>query len=154
MHDWRPVQSEPVLWNGWGPTVENTHFQAATKAGLRPEQVPHLTLKWAFGFPDATSAWGPTTIVGGRLFVGSQNGDVYSLDAKTGCVFWKFTAEGGVRGAVEEPRLQRKTPNGLDEWGPSGNRARLTSTPPGGPAAPARETRSGVWPRLSRATHS
>jgi len=92
--------SSPVLWNGWGPTVENAHFQATKKAGLRAEQVPRLTLKWAFGFPDATSAWGATAIVGGRLFVGSQNGEVYSLDARTGCVFWRFAADGGVRGAV------------------------------------------------------
>ena len=29
----------------------------------------------------------------GRLFVGSQNGTVYALDAKTGCVYWTFSRE-------------------------------------------------------------
>ena len=37
--------------------------------GLTAEQVPRLHLKWAFGFPDATSAWAQPTIAGGRVFV-------------------------------------------------------------------------------------
>jgi len=88
------------LWNGWGPTIENTHFQSAAGSHLTAAQVPRLRLKWAFGFPDTTSAWAQATIAGGRLFVGSQNGIVYSLDAASGCVAWTFTAHGGVRAAV------------------------------------------------------
>ena len=42
-------------WNGWGAGSANTRFQAATQAGLTAEQVPHLKLKWAFGFPGASS---------------------------------------------------------------------------------------------------
>lgn len=42
-------------WNGWSPTPTNARFQPATAAGLTADQVPHLVLKWAFGFPDATS---------------------------------------------------------------------------------------------------
>jgi hypothetical protein len=42
----------------------------AAQAGLTAEQVPRLSLKWAFGFPDTTSAWSQPTVVGGRLFVG------------------------------------------------------------------------------------
>src|SRR5262245_14028041 len=90
----------PPAWNGWGPTITNTHFQPASPAGLTADQIPRLTLRWAFGFPDTTSAWAQPTIVGGRLFVGSQNGTIYSLDAKSGCVIWTFTAEGGVRASV------------------------------------------------------
>jgi polyvinyl alcohol dehydrogenase (cytochrome) len=88
------------LWNGWGPTIENNHFQPTQQAGLTADQVPHLTLKWAFGFPDTTASWGQPTIAGGRLFVGSQNGTVYALDAKSGCVYWTFTAQGGVRASI------------------------------------------------------
>src|SRR5439155_22409859 len=36
----------------------------------------------------------------GRLFVGSDNGFVYSLDAATGCVYWSFQSSGGVRTAI------------------------------------------------------
>jgi len=84
-----PPLSDPAagpLWNGWGPTPQNTHFQPAPQAGLTAAQVPQLKLKWAFGFPDATSSWAQPSIAGGRVFIGSQNGTVYSLDATSGCI--------------------------------------------------------------------
>ena len=87
-------------WTGWSPSVANTRFQSAAEAGLNAADVPRLTLKWALGFPDATSAWSPPTVAGGRLFVGSQNGTVYALDAKSGCIHWTFTAKSGVRTAL------------------------------------------------------
>ncbi len=87
-------------WNGWSPSVTNTRFQPAAAAGLTADQVPKLTLQWAFGFPDATSAWSQPTIAAGRLFIGGQNGTVYSLDAKSGCIEWTFTAKSGVRTAL------------------------------------------------------
>ncbi|HYM36334.1 MAG TPA: PQQ-binding-like beta-propeller repeat protein, partial [Steroidobacteraceae bacterium] len=87
-------------WNGWGVTERNERLQTAKDAGLTPEQIPHLTLKWAFGFPDATSAWATPSVAGGRVFVGSQNGTVYSLDANSGCIYWFFSADGGVRTAI------------------------------------------------------
>ena len=89
-----------AYWNGWGGTTSNTRFQQAGQAGLSAAQVPKLKLKWAFGFPDASTAWAQPTVVGGRVFVGSQGGMVYSLDAKRGCVHWVFPAEGGVRTAM------------------------------------------------------
>ncbi|MCU1384611.1 MAG: hypothetical protein JWL71_3308 [Acidobacteria bacterium] len=88
------------LWNGWGPTLENTHFQPSDQAGLTAAQVPRLHLKWAFGFPDTTSAWAEPAVAGGRVYVGSQNGTVYSLDAASGCVVWTFAAQGGVRASI------------------------------------------------------
>jgi polyvinyl alcohol dehydrogenase (cytochrome) len=107
-----PAASSRGEWNGWSPTLENTHFQPAEAAGLTAEQVPRLTLKWAFGFPDTTSAWAQPTIVGGRLYVGSQNGTVYAMDPKSGCVIWTFTANGGVRasisiGSIDSPTSSR-----------------------------------------------
>jgi len=99
----RPAIFDPLRgpsWNGWSPSIENTHFQPAAQAGLTAEQVPALTLKWAFGFPDTTSAWAQPTIAGGRLFVGSQNGTVYALDAKSGCIVWTFAAHTGVRTSI------------------------------------------------------
>src|SRR5258706_10602949 len=43
-------------WAGWSGDLGNTRFQPAAQAGLSAEQVPKLTLKWAFGFPNATTA--------------------------------------------------------------------------------------------------
>src|SRR5215831_9225767 len=87
-------------WTGWSPSPNNARFQPADLAGLAAADVSKLTLKWAFGFPDAASAWAQPTVAGGRVFVGSQNGTVYSLDAATGCIRWTFTAHGGVRTAI------------------------------------------------------
>jgi polyvinyl alcohol dehydrogenase (cytochrome) len=45
------------------------------------------------------------TIAGGRVFVGSQSGAVYALDAKSGCTIWTDQAKAGVRaGIVIGPR--------------------------------------------------
>ena len=87
-------------WTGWSPWLSNTRLQLPAQAGLTAADVPKLSLKWAFGFPDATSAWSQPTVAAGRLFVGSQNGTVYALDAKNGCVYWTFTAKAGVRTAL------------------------------------------------------
>src|SRR6266850_1060149 len=79
-----------AAWNGWGVDLANTRFQPVP--GLTAEQVPALKLKWAFGFPNATSTFGQPTIAGGRLFLGSEDGTVYSLDARTGCIYWTYKA--------------------------------------------------------------
>jgi len=99
--------SAGAAWPGWSPDLANTHFQPADRAGLAADDVPHLHLAWAFGFPDAASAWAQPTIAGGRLFVGSQNGTVYSLDAASGCIVWTFAARSGVRASIAIGRAPR-----------------------------------------------
>ena len=82
-------------------SVRDEHaFSAGGAAGLTPADLPKLKLKWAIGFPDAELAWSEPTVLGGRVFVGSQNGTIYSLDAKSGCIYWTFLADGGVRASV------------------------------------------------------
>jgi polyvinyl alcohol dehydrogenase (cytochrome) len=92
--------STGTRWNGWSPTAANTRFQPADQAGLTAAQVPNLKLKWAFGFPDTLSAYGQPTVAAGRVFVGTQNGTVYSLDAKTGCTYWTFKTQSPIRAAT------------------------------------------------------
>jgi polyvinyl alcohol dehydrogenase (cytochrome) len=87
-------------WNGWGNGPENHRFQSAARAGLNPANVARLKLKWAFGYPDGTSAYGQPTVVGGRVFVGTDTGFIYSLDASSGCVYWSYRPEAGVRNAM------------------------------------------------------
>src|SRR5262249_5590544 len=36
-------------WRGWGPDPSNARFQTTAAAGLTPDRIPGLTLKWAFG---------------------------------------------------------------------------------------------------------
>ena len=85
-------------WNGWGRDVANSRFQP--NPGFAAGQVSQLTLKWAFGFPNALSAYSQPLIAGGRLYVGSDATFVYSLDAETGCVHWSYRAQSGVRTAI------------------------------------------------------
>src|SRR5438128_533979 len=92
--------STTAEWNGWGVTITNTRFQASSAAGLSAADVPRLRLKWAFGFPGATTGGTQPVVVGGRLYVGNAEGDVFALDAKTGCIHWNFQADAGVRSAM------------------------------------------------------
>jgi polyvinyl alcohol dehydrogenase (cytochrome) len=84
-------------WNGWSPRASNARFQTAANAGLTAQQVPSLKLKWAFGVPNATEMYSQPTIVSGRVFFGSDAAWLYSLDAKTGCIYWSFGADAGIR---------------------------------------------------------
>jgi len=88
--------SNPPDWNGWSDAA-NTRFQPARPAGLTRQTTPKLKLKWAFGFPGVTTAFGTPTVFDGRLFVGAADGTVYSLDARTGCIYWTYAAVAGVR---------------------------------------------------------
>jgi polyvinyl alcohol dehydrogenase (cytochrome) len=97
------------LWNGWGVNTANTRFQDAAAAGFAAADVPRLRLKWAFGFPGELSVDAQPTMAGGRLFVGTQSGVVYSLDASTGCVRWFFQAASAVRAAVSVGRVSTRT---------------------------------------------
>ncbi|MGE0404763.1 MAG: PQQ-binding-like beta-propeller repeat protein [Candidatus Korobacteraceae bacterium] len=87
-------------WNGWGVDLSNSRFQPGTVAKLSPGQVSRLRLKWAFGLPGATSLYGQPTVVGGRTYISSDAGHIYSLDSATGCVYWSFQAQAGVRSAI------------------------------------------------------
>jgi polyvinyl alcohol dehydrogenase (cytochrome) len=88
-----------AAWNGWSTGRGNARFQAAASAELTAEQVPQLKLKWAFGFPNASTMYGQPTVVGERIFIGSESGYVYSLNAESGCVYWSYHAKSGVRTA-------------------------------------------------------
>ena len=97
-------------WSGWGAGLRNQRFQSATAAGVRAEDVPRLQLKWAFGFPDDIWANAQPAVAGGRIFVGSAGGRVYSLNALTGCIYWALEAEAPVRTAISiGVRGSRKT---------------------------------------------
>ena len=102
-----PMQapSAGAAWNGWGNNIDNTRFQPAAAAGLTAADLPRLRLKWAFGLPNSTSAYSEPVVVSGRVFVGTDTGYVYSMDARTGCVYWSFLAQSGVRNALRIERI-------------------------------------------------
>ena len=102
-------ESNAPAWNGWGVDYRNSRFQPAAAAGLSPGQVSRLQLKWAFGFPGATALYGQT-VYDGRLYVTSNAGYVYSLDAETGCLHWSFRAQSAVRSGFTIGRLSKADP--------------------------------------------
>src|SRR5712692_3949289 len=87
-------------WTGWGVDAANSRFQSAKSAGLDREKVARLKLKWAFGFAGQSQANAQPVVAGGRLFLGSADGTVYSLDSGTGCQYWTYKAPAMVRTAI------------------------------------------------------
>ncbi len=86
-------------WLRWGVDFENTRFQSAAAAGMTASDVPKLKLKWAFGLGQTNAARAQPSVDGVQLFVGSESGTVYSLDARSGCILWAFQADGSVTAA-------------------------------------------------------
>ncbi len=99
-------KASPPARTGWGHN--NARFVSAQQAGLTKEQVPQLKLKWAFAYPKAQRARSQPSIGWGAVFVGSQDGTVYALDLKSGCMRWSFRASAEVRTAiVADPATER-----------------------------------------------
>ena len=94
----QPFEDKGPHWSGWGANYANTRFEEAP--GISASDVPKLRLKWAFGLGDTILARAQPVVAGGRVFVGSETGAVYSLDAQTGCIYWTFDADGPVTSAV------------------------------------------------------
>ena len=92
-----------------GPAGDRTRTIRASRtrrrAGLTASDIPKLKLKWAFAFPGDLQSYAQSTIAGGRVFVGSWGGKVYSLSAATGCIHWFFDAGQGVRSAISVGRV-------------------------------------------------
>ena len=73
-------------WNGWGQDPRNWRLQ--TDPGISPAAAAHLKVKWSFAY--SGGKYGQPTVVGGRVFLTSTGGKAYALDARTGCMRWRF----------------------------------------------------------------
>jgi len=96
---WLDRDVEPVATR-WGIDLHNTRSVPAERAGLVARDLTRLKLRWVFAFPDSVAARSQPAIAGNGLFVGSQSGAVYAMDARSGCVHWIFQAAGEIRGSV------------------------------------------------------
>lgn len=92
--------ARPPAQATWGVDLANSRFQPRATGGLALAEASRLELKWAFAYPGAIQARSQPTIAGGTVFVGSQRGVVYALDAATGCVRWSFRTSAEVRTPV------------------------------------------------------
>ncbi len=92
-----PLNLKGPGWNGWGNDLDNSRYQP--NPGIKAEDVPRLKVKWAFAHP-GPMATGQPTIVGDRLFLTTEVGIIYSLNAQTGCTYWTANAGAAVRAAI------------------------------------------------------
>lgn len=90
--------SQPPIWNGWGAGLDNARYQANEQI-LNSDNVGSLELKWGFAFPGATRSRSQPLVTPEAVFIGSQEGVVYALDAQNGCPLWSFKADAEVRAA-------------------------------------------------------
>jgi len=113
---------QPPSGVGWGIDRENTRMIPARIAGLTARDVPRLKLAWAFAYPDVTRAASEPLVAGGAVFVGSQDGNAYALDAQSGCVHWIYHGGGEIRGAFVMAPWERR-PSRLTSARASSNEA-------------------------------
>jgi polyvinyl alcohol dehydrogenase (cytochrome) len=95
-----PFKLAGSAWGGWSPDVTNSRYQDAKAAGLAAADVPRLKLKWAFNLGPVTMARGQPAVAGNRVFAGTLAGDMYAIDATSGCVHWAYRATAGIRSGV------------------------------------------------------
>jgi polyvinyl alcohol dehydrogenase (cytochrome) len=98
---------QPPFASGWGVDRENSRHIPSESARLGTPDIPRLRLKWAFAYPGATRARSQPSFAGGGLFVGSQDGTLYALDAGSGCVRWAFDARAEIRTGLTISAFQR-----------------------------------------------
>lgn len=92
-----PIDLKAPQWNGWGVDFDNSRYQP--KPNLKAEDVPRLKVKWAWAHP-GPMATGQPTIIGDRLFVTTEVGQIFCLNAQTGCTYWTMNAGAAVRAAM------------------------------------------------------
>jgi len=97
----------PPAFPRWGRDAHNTRFAPESAGGLRAGNLPSLRVAWAVGLPETTLVRSQPAVGGGAVFVGSQDGSVYALDAATGCTRWVYQASNEIRTGVV-----------LSEWKP------------------------------------
>ncbi|MEM7100148.1 MAG: PQQ-binding-like beta-propeller repeat protein [Pseudomonadota bacterium] len=84
----------------WGIQPTNTRSIPNAVAGINQKNVASLKTLWAVSFPGANRVRSQPTFAGGLVYVGSHNGRVYALDAKSGCKVWAYQASAEVRTAI------------------------------------------------------
>lgn len=92
-------------FTGWALDQDSRHYIPDATAGFSLDDLANFELKWAFSYPDANRARSQPTIAGGSVFVGSHDGNIYALDAQTGCLDWTFAASAEVRTAISHMTL-------------------------------------------------
>lgn len=92
-----PINLNGAQWNGWGRDLDNSRYQP--QPGIKADDIPRLKVKWAFAHP-GPMATGQPTVIGDRIFLTTEVGIIYCLNAQTGCTYWTMNAGAAVRAAI------------------------------------------------------
>jgi polyvinyl alcohol dehydrogenase (cytochrome) len=92
-----PISLNGPQWNGWGRDSDNSRYQP--QPGIKADEVPRLKVKWAFAHP-GPMATGQPTVIGDRIFLTTEVGVIYCLNAQTGCTYWTMNAGAAVRATI------------------------------------------------------
>jgi polyvinyl alcohol dehydrogenase (cytochrome) len=95
-----PNNTATYDYSGWGGNIAGTGYRSSEQAGISTSNIGSLKLKWVFAFPDATIVRSKPAVVGDWLIVGSQFGDLFAINRKTGKPGWHFSANAAIRGAI------------------------------------------------------
>lgn len=78
-------------WDSWNAGLAGARY-AAGERQITPRTAVNLKLKWSFQLPRRTNTMGKSqpAVVDGTLYVGSTDGTVNALDAKTGATRWTY----------------------------------------------------------------
>ncbi len=98
----------------WGGDYANRRFTDLATGGVDAGNVSRLELAWVLAFPGAIRARSQPATAGGALFVGSQDGTVYALDQRSGCIHWTFQTVAEVRTGIV-----------VEDWSETGSKAPL-----------------------------
>jgi polyvinyl alcohol dehydrogenase (cytochrome) len=80
-------------WTTWGGNVRNT--RAGTPATRAASD--SLVLRWALWLGEVSNARSQATVLDGRVYVTSEGGSVWALDAERGCQWWRTAVGAPVR---------------------------------------------------------
>ncbi|GAB5452361.1 MAG: PQQ-binding-like beta-propeller repeat protein [Halioglobus sp.] len=105
-----------VRLNGWGFNEKNHRFIPQSRAGITPDNVESLQLKWAFALPGAESPRALPLITSNTIVVADEDGGVYALDRDSGCQRWHYDADEMVRTALRYIRHGEKHLVAFGTW--------------------------------------
>ncbi|WP_159931001.1 PQQ-binding-like beta-propeller repeat protein [Oceanicoccus sp. KOV_DT_Chl] len=89
-----------ILSSGWSRDLSQQRTYTFGQSGLSIDDLRTLKVAWAFGFEDADQPRSLPAVTDQAVFIGSQEGAVFALDANSGCGFWKFQTTASIRAAV------------------------------------------------------
>jgi polyvinyl alcohol dehydrogenase (cytochrome) len=85
------TSARPENWDGWNKGLDGSRY-AANESRITPRTAGQLRLRWAFQLPRVPNTMGKSqpAVVDGRLYVGSTDGTLHAMDAKTAAPLWTF----------------------------------------------------------------